>query len=292
MATSGEGNQIVHFGYEHSATASELNKHLENIVKPGIYKGAELSIQDATTLRISPGVFLIKCTTGELVRIETQSNIDKTVSEATPYVISNFNWLNEENYADFDVKAFGSIYSNDIVFGKGVFSAGSLSDVNYEDRTYGLYNDDEELHVKKIYISSDTVDEEVLSLETQTAETSPNFVIIQSQKSTSGESSDTLITYVLDEDTTYLIESRVLARRTAGSGAAGESCLYVKKIGCKRVETGSAQMMGTIQNDFTVEDNPNWGCDFVVDGNNLKLNISGESGYIIDWHSSLFLQKI
>jgi len=138
MGTTNWGTQTISIDYAQAGTSQEFNKINFELLPPGIYKGGLLSKKDANTVYLSPFTCYIKDDSIELgVRVSTLNTIEKTISEATPYIILQFSWNNVvANYLDVFAKAKGDIIATDIIVGKGDYQGGVLQDTFlYDERT-------------------------------------------------------------------------------------------------------------------------------------------------------------
>jgi hypothetical protein len=146
---AGLGDQTLSFAYDDEATASGYNKHLYNILKAGIYGGGLLTNPSGENVEISTFTVLYACSSGELVKVKTASPVTITVSETTPYITYLLTWVDDKtNSGDFNAKADdgnfngNDVFANEIVFGKAVYSSGSITGFDYTYRTRGLYDVD------------------------------------------------------------------------------------------------------------------------------------------------------
>lgn len=154
------GTQTVNPTYGQNANTSTLAKQFYSVLQQGIYSGGLVSITDAPTHLVSIAVFncIVQSASHETVRIETALPVPVTISELTPYIVGSYSWVNAtDNYMSFSAKALGDIYSNDIVFGKGVYVASVLTSINYDDKTWGLASGGD-IHIPgALYMGSEKV---------------------------------------------------------------------------------------------------------------------------------------
>jgi len=145
----GLGDQQLSFAYDHAATASEFNKRLTDIIKPGLYKGGLLTNPSGDNVEIATFTALVRCSSDELVKVETSTAVTISVSELKPYVTYILHWQDDkDNSGDFSSKADdglfngSEIFSNEIVFGKAIYSGGVITGFDYTDRTRGTCDAD------------------------------------------------------------------------------------------------------------------------------------------------------
>jgi len=139
MGDKSNGNQTINIAYKQTATGRDMCKWIDKLLLPGIYEGGTLSIDSGDDIFIAPFVSLIKTSTGETVKVSTASVVSLTLTESTPYVVLSFTWVDSTiNGADFTAKAFGSITSTDIIIGKGIYVASTLTSFDYSETHRGL----------------------------------------------------------------------------------------------------------------------------------------------------------
>ncbi len=136
MGSTNIGNQIIYIQHDGSASSSNICKQFKDIIEEGIISGGELTHLSGNTINLAPCVVTFRCSTGELIKLETSENIEIEVSEENPYIIGNFTWVNTlNNYADFLSKSFEDLYENDVIFGKAVYETGSITSISFEEKT-------------------------------------------------------------------------------------------------------------------------------------------------------------
>ena len=110
---------------------------------------------------------------------------------------------------------------------------------------------------------------------------------------TTDATSTVLSQVTLDDNRSYLVVAHVIARRTGGSsGTAGDSAGYVRRAVIGRVSAGSATIIGSVQDDFTVESQAAWDCTIAVNGNDMRVNITGAANNNVSWSAFVTLQSI
>lgn len=98
----------------------------------------------------------------------------------------------------------------------------------------------------------------------------------------------TLISLALDDNTVYLVEGYVVARRTDAADRAG----YYRNVVAYREAAGAATLQGTVDTSFTRESDATWDSTIIVSGNNLILQVTGRAGRTIDWLGQLHFLKV
>lgn len=94
-----------------------------------------------------------------------------------------------------------------------------------------------------------------------------------------------LWTYQIPAATTVMIEAKVYARRTGGvSGTAHDSAGYIIRGTFKNVGGTTATIVGAINADYTAEDQAAWNATLDVNGQNIRLRVTGAAGNNVTWH--------
>jgi len=116
------------------------------------------------------------------------------------------------------------------------------------------------------------------------------YRIFQGTTTTSDDSATNIQTIETASDTSYLLEVRVIGRRTSGSGDAGDTGTYIRCVTVKNI--GGTVSFGTPTDIHTDVDGA-WGAvSFFASSNNLNVRVTGASGVNISWASTAFLQLI
>ena len=137
-STINNGSQNLTFDYRQEGTSEGFNKLLYTLIPQGILKGGNLSINSGLIVNIAPMTCYFKDETNEVgVRIETRENATVTLSQAKPYVVGEFTWINtEDNFMEF--KAVDLPSDDQIVFGRGIFA--SVNTISGFDTTYKTWS--------------------------------------------------------------------------------------------------------------------------------------------------------
>ena len=101
----------------------------------------------------------------------------------------------------------------------------------------------------------------------------------------------TLQTIAIPTNTVMVIESRIQATKTGGtgSGTTGDGNGYIRTVKAKNVS--GTVTIGTIQSSFTSEDISSFSINFVVSGANINLNVAGLVNDNITWTVSSIITK-
>lgn len=137
MGQTNYGNQVLLFDYKEEAKAIKFNRINYKLLSHGIYSGGNITKVTGQSYHISLSPFIAYVETDILsvptsigVRIETSENINLTLNNVSDkYVVGRFEWINtENNFMDFLVVS--SPLSSDIIFGKLVFTGGTVETVS------------------------------------------------------------------------------------------------------------------------------------------------------------------
>lgn len=136
MGTTNYGNQSIQWSYFDPLNSDEFDRHSEDIIPPGIYKGGELEIINGIApnivIRVKPLVCMIS-DGAQQARIETTANADIAVPDsAHSYIILRWTWQPLTNwFMDMLAVGAGSITSTDLVVGECVFSGSDVVAIDY-----------------------------------------------------------------------------------------------------------------------------------------------------------------
>jgi hypothetical protein len=99
--------------------------------------------------------------------------------------------------------------------------------------------------------------------------------------------------FTLGTSSVAYIEARITAIRTGGtSGSAQDSASYVRRATYKRVGSGSPTLVGSIDNTYTAEDQAGWDATFVVNGNDIEVQVTGATDNDISWFAEIVFTDI
>jgi hypothetical protein len=133
-----EGLQQFITEYGSKPLSDNRNKELYKIIDKGILEGFTLS-ESSGDVVISTGIlFHEDSTEKQIMRFETTTDYTLTsVTSSTPYIVGVYVWEEvEENYLDFQAKAFADIDTDDIIIGKAIFTGSTLSGFDYGETNY------------------------------------------------------------------------------------------------------------------------------------------------------------
>lgn len=115
---------------------------------------------------------------------------------------------------------------------------------------------------------------------------------VKATTTTSGTQA-TLDTIAITSDSTYLIESRITARRTGGaSGTADDGASYVRR-GTYTTKSGTVTLMGSVQTIGTdAEDQAAWDATLDINSTNVRVRVTGAASNNISWMAQTTVQRI
>lgn len=109
--------------------------------------------------------------------------------------------------------------------------------------------------------------------------------------STTDNTVTTLITLSTASDTSMLVKTEVIGRRTGGTaGAAGDSATYIRYTHIKNVG-GTVTVNGT-QTEYTDEDQAGWNTTFSVSGTSILVRVQGATNNNISWQGIAKVQVL
>lgn len=125
------GGQTVSLKFKAPGNSDEINRRFLNTRPVGIYTGGILTVSDGSHANISSLVCEIGDGTYQ-VRIATSLTVNLAVASGTPYIILRWSYTGDtQDYMELLAVASASVLDTDLVVGKCVFTAGSLSGFDY-----------------------------------------------------------------------------------------------------------------------------------------------------------------
>jgi hypothetical protein len=146
------------------------------------------------------------------------------------------------------------------------------------------------LQVKNYQNVIDIITPSGLNLYSNESANAVTYSVIMASGATTSNANFDLQTISIPTDSSCLIESRVVARRTGGSaGTAGDGATYVRTVMAKNI--AGTVTLGTIQASYTNEDQAAWNATFVASSPNVLVRVNGEINNNINWHVTTILQR-
>jgi len=123
-----------------------------------------------------------------------------------------------------------------------------------------------------------------LDLTTAATNDDVTYFFTQARVATTDATPTTLQTVAITASRTYVIESRVVARRTGGAaGTADDGAAYVIR-GAYTTKSATVTLLGAVQADFTAEDQAGWNATLVISGSNVLVQVTGAVDNTVTWH--------
>lgn len=118
-----------------------------------------------------------------------------------------------------------------------------------------------------------------------------SYQLKQSTLSTTDATQSTLQSISTASNKSYMIEARVTARRTGGSGgAAGDSAVYIIRAMAKNV-AGTLTVSG-VTAEFTQEDQAGWDATIDGSGTTIRVRVTGAANNNVTWNSTVVVDVV
>ena len=136
-----------------------------------------------------------------------------------------------------------------------------------------------------------TAGDQVLVLHSEATADNPNYIVRQYRAATTDATVTTLGSITIAASNTYLIEARVVARRTGGaSGTADDGAVYIRRA---MVTTkGGTVTINAVQDGLTQEDQAGWDCTLDVSGATIRIRVTGAASNNVTWHATTTIQNL
>ena len=113
-----------------------------------------------------------------------------------------------------------------------------------------------------------------------------NYWYQQARVATTDATQTTLDTFAITASRTYVMEARVVARRTGGAaGTADDGAAYVIRA-AYTTKAGTVTLLGLVNADYTAEDQILFEATFTISGTNVLLSVTGVVSNNVVWHST------
>ncbi len=130
---------------------------------------------------------------------------------------------------------------------------------------------------------------EIARLDTVATNDDPNYRIFQARGTTADATQTAIQTFTLNDNSVYMIESRIVARNTT-DGNAGAA--YVIRGSYSRSGGGAATIIGAVSSAFSAESNAAWDATFTTNSNDVRVSVTGEAAKDITWHVTSIVQNL
>lgn len=141
-------------------------------------------------------------------------------------------------------------------------------------------------------ITQATVGNEVVRIQSTATNDDPTEIVYQNRAATTDATVTTLHTFTVPASTTYMIEARVTARRTGGTGGTAEDGAGYVIRGTYKNVAGTATLIGAVNADYTAEDQAAWDATFTVSGATVLVRVTGAANNNISWHMTARVYQV
>lgn len=139
----------------------------------------------------------------------------------------------------------------------------------------------------RLHIEEPTLGNEVQRLTSIATNDDPTESVFQNRVATTDATVTTIHTVPTVSDTTKMIEVRVVARRTGGTGGtAGDGAAYIKVATFKNI-AGTVTQIGANSDVHIAEDQAGWDVTFSVSTTNVLVQVTGAADNNVTWHATI-----
>jgi hypothetical protein len=142
-----------------------------------------------------------------------------------------------------------------------------------------------------LHVAEQTLGNEVFRVESVATNDDPNYRVFQQRATTTDATQTTLQTITLAASMTYLIEARVIARRTGGAAGTAEDAAAYIVTGVFKNVAGVATLVGTLNVVFA-EDQAAWDGTMDATGADVRVRVTGAANNNVVWHVTTLLQNV
>lgn len=136
----------------------------------------------------------------------------------------------------------------------------------------------------RVDINQVSLGQSVLRLRSEATNDDPNIHKYQNRIATTNNTITTIHTIATVSNNSYIVEAKVLARRTGGSAGTASDTAGYKIIGVFKNNSGTLTQVGTTTVEHSSEDQAGWDCTFSISGTNILLRGTGATNNNITWH--------
>lgn len=111
----------------------------------------------------------------------------------------------------------------------------------------------------------------------------PKSCITHARFTSTGDGLATAQTIATTTDKSYIMETRIIGRRTAGTGSAGDSAMYIITYAPFNV-SGTVGLLGGVTQVMQQEAVGTWGYGITYSGANILVQVDGDATTDITWH--------
>lgn len=133
----------------------------------------------------------------------------------------------------------------------------------------------------------------VQTIETVTSGDDPIEYTRQYRVTTTNATVTTLATIALTASKTYMIEAKVVARRTGGAGGTAEDGAGYIVVATFNTLAGVATLIGAVAQDVVQESQAGWDCTIDSDGaGNARIRVTGATNNNVTWHAHVRTMEV
>lgn len=306
-----------------NTTAGDLTAVRLNIGNVAFGTGVEAAISGDGTisgfLRVGSGTAPTNTTAGDLtfirgfmtgtLTIDTATGADsiKNTSDGSGLILTG---LGGGVTAELRIVANGAAWTDNVTTSYFQITNSSNNNVSFQGGTYASDTQMNRLQFCSLltqitdYQYQDTpvptavfevydngVGNEIFKLVSTATNDDPNYRVYQNRVATTDATLTTLHTIAIAASNTYLIESRIVARRTGGTaGTADDGAVYIRRA-MVTTKTGTVTI-SAVQDGLTQEDQAGWDATFNVSGTNILVQITGAADNNVTWHATTIIQHL
>jgi len=136
----------------------------------------------------------------------------------------------------------------------------------------------------RLDVTESTLGNAVYRLQSTATNDDPNILKYQNRVATTNNTVTTLHTVATTSNNSYIIEAKVLARRTGGSSGTASDTAGYKIIGVFKNNAGTLTQVGTTTVEHSSEDQAGWDCVFTISGTSVLVRVTGATNNNVTWH--------
>ncbi|TAK04201.1 hypothetical protein EPO34_03585 [Patescibacteria group bacterium] len=138
----------------------------------------------------------------------------------------------------------------------------------------------------RLHIQEPTLGSEAHRIETVATNDDVAEKVYQGRAATTDATATTILTLATITDSVKMIEIKVAARRTGGTGGtAGDGAGYARVATFKNI-AGTVSQIGSTQDNATHESQAVWDVSFSISGTNVLVQVTGAADNNITWHAT------
>lgn len=143
-----------------------------------------------------------------------------------------------------------------------------------------------------LVLKQGTIGNAVLTVGSVATNDDPIQITYQNRVATTDATVTTIHTFTVPTSTTYMIEAKVIARRTGGSaGSAEDGAGYVIR-GTYKNTAGTVAIIGSVNADYTAESQAGWNATFTTSGATVLCQVTGALNNNVTWHMTANIWQV